>query len=624
MAAIDEALSPQVDTPDAHPDTPDAHLMVSRPRVWLRLLAGFVLGLAVCLGLAAGALVAWDGGYEGRVLPGVHVGGIDLSGLDRAQASATLAAAFAGIGEGRVVLHTDAPSTAIEYQAFGRRADVDAMVDRALREGRRGTMAERAVGEVRMALEGTDAEPMLVLDVSALHREVVSALAGLERAPVDARVVKGPDTIDAVGSVAGRTYDADGAVRDALASVALLDAPSEIEVAVAGSDVPAAHPDAEALAAKAAAERMIGKVTVTFRDQHWAIKTSVVRSWIGFRNGADGSVEPAVDQTAIASALRKVAKGVHKDPVSAAYLGARTGHVVGVAAGHDGRDLDPARTASAIAQALMDRAGGAGAMPVAVEVSKVQPKLTTDKAILKAPLMQRLGSWKTWFPISDHNFFGANIWLPAKIIDGTVLKPGQTFEWWRAVGPVTTARGFGPGGYIAGDHTDPTGALGGGMCSSSTTLFNAALRAGLKMGSRVNHQYYIYRYPLGLDATVSKSSSGTRTMTFTNDTKHPIVIRTYRYTSGGRGWVRYEIWGIPDGRTVSIGAPVVNNVRQATTRIVYVTTLPHGVRNQTEYPADGMDVSVSRVVRDSHGRIIHQETYYSHYQLWDGIIQVGA
>ena len=136
--------------------------------------------------------------------------------------------------------------------------------------------------------------------------------------------------------------------------------------------------------------------------------------------------------------------------------------------------------------------------------------------------MQVLGTWKTWFPVNDHNFFGANIWIPARIIDGTVLRPGQKFEWWSAVGPVTPSRGFGPGGFIAGNHTEPTGALGGGMCSSSTTLFNAALRAGLQMGARSNHKYYIYRYPLGLDATVSKTrGGGSQTMSFTNDMKHP-------------------------------------------------------------------------------------------------------
>ena len=39
--------------------------------------------------------------------------------------------------------------------------------------------------------------------------------------------------------------------------------------------------------------------------------------------------------------------------------------------------------------------------------------------------MTLLGTWTTWFPISDHNYYGANIWIPAQIINGTVLAPGQ-------------------------------------------------------------------------------------------------------------------------------------------------------------------------------------------------------
>ena len=75
--------------------------------------------------------------------------------------------------------------------------------------------------------------------------------------------------------------------------------------------------------------------------------------------------------------------------------------------------------------------------------------------------MVRLGTWRTYFPISERNFWGANIWRPAEIIDGTVLMPGQRFEWWSAIGPVSPARGYGAGGFIAGDHTEPTGRPGG-------------------------------------------------------------------------------------------------------------------------------------------------------------------
>ena len=236
-----------------------------------------------------------------------------------------------------------------------------------------------------------------------------------------------------------------------------------------------------------------------------------------------------------------------------------------------------------------------------------------------------LGSWKTWFPISERNYFGANIWQPAAIIDGTVLYPGQRFEWWSALGPVTSSRGFGPGGFIAGNHTEPTGAFGGGMCSSSTTLFNAALRAGLQMGARSNHKYYINRYPLGLDATVSKlAGGGGQTMSFTNDMKHPVVIRGDPL-HGGRprlGALRdLGDPGRPDGQHLEAVRGRMSC--EATTRTEYTSTLPRGVREQTEYPSNQMDVAVSRVVRDRNGRIIHRETYRTHYVLWNGIIQVG-
>jgi vancomycin resistance protein YoaR len=204
-----------------------------------------------------------------------------------------------------------------------------------------------------------------------------------------------------------------------------------------------------------------------------------------------------------------------------------------------------------------------------------------------------------------------------------VLKPGQRFEWWSAVGPVTAARGFGPGGVIRGSFTDPTGATGGGMCSSSTTLFNAALRAGLQINARSNHKYYINRYPIGLDATVSKMGGATQTMSFTNDTAHQLYIRGIRTRGGGRGYVTYEIWGVADGRTVSVGRPVVTTVRKATTSVVLVDTLRHGVRKQVEYPSNEMYVAVTRVVRNAVGKVIHNETFRTHYVLWNGRIEVG-
>jgi vancomycin resistance protein YoaR len=616
MAAVNDVLVPPAEVAVEH-----------RRRIWPRVAFGFVLGFVLALAFAGAGLYAFDAAHEGRVLDGVRVGDVDLSGLDHDQAVAALGSAYAGYSDGRIVVRTPAGSVDVPYAAFGRGPDVEAMVSAAMDEGRTGTPFERAVGEVRLALDGVTLAPRVTLDPAALQTAVRTALAGLRREAVDSRVLLIKGGWYAIPSLPGTSYDATEPASAALAVVDDPDAPAEVVVQAPAIEIAPVHGDADAIAATTLADRMVAEVVVTHGKKHWTIQRAVVRSWIRFAANADGSVTPTIDPKAVGSSLTKVSKGVALDALSATYLRNGRGRIVGVAAAKDGRKLDATATAASIANALTARAqagASAAVAPVAAVTAPVAPKVTTAMAMQKGPLMVRLGTWKTWFPVSERNFFGANIWQPAKIIDGTVLAPGQRFEWWSALGPVTPARGFGPGGFIAGNHTEPTGALGGGMCSSSTTLFNAALRAGLQMGARSNHKYYISRYPLGLDATVSKTpGGGGQTVSFTNDMATPIVIRTYRYRAGGKGWVRYEIWGIPDGRTVSISRPSVSNLRRAVTNTIYVSTLEPGEREQTEYPANGMDVSVSRVVRDRSGRVIHSDSYGSHYILWNGVIQIG-
>jgi vancomycin resistance protein YoaR len=634
MTSIGEQLAPSVEPGDLLGPAPGGmseagsattSVVPARIRVWPRLVVSFAVGLLLCLSLAAAALVAWDAGYEGRVLPGVSVGGVDLSGLDRAQATAALQASYGSMAEGRIVLRTTAEDAAVPFAAFSRRPDVQALVEAALVTGRAGGPLERAVGQVRLATTGTSLSPLVVLDADALTASVRATLARLDRPAVDGRIfIAGNGMLVWTAAADGRRFDASAATAASLAAVSRIDAPNEVVIPVGVEVIPPRIGDDDTMAAEAAFDRMRKKVVVELGERHWTMKASKVGTWLRIGTTADGRPWPEADTAAIAKTLKRVGKAVRRDPVSAQYLKTRGGRVVGVVAARNGRKLDRPATAAAIAETLALRGHGTKAGRVALEMTKLKPKRSTAAALEKGPQMYRLGVWKTWFPVSERNSFGANIWLPAKFIDGTVLMPGQRFEWWRAIGPVTPARGFGLGGFIAGDHTEPTGALGGGMCSSSTTLFNAALRAGLQMGARDNHRYYIDRYPLGLDATVSKTRGGAvQTVTFTNDMRDPIVIRTFRYTSGGRGWVRYEIWGIPDGRKVSISRAAVSNVSKAITRTVYVSNLPSGQREQIEYPANGMDVSVTRVVRSEGGRVLHRNTYRTHYTLWNGLVHVG-
>ena len=205
-----------------------------------------------------------------------------------------------------------------------------------------------------------------------------------------------------------------------------------------------------------------------------------------------------------------------------------------------------------------------------------------------------------------------------------VVGPRETFDFWDAIGPVTRERGYRDGGAIINGRTEPQGALAGGICTCSTTLFNAALRAGFEMGARRNHYYYIDRYPLGLDATVFISASGSvQTMSWTNDTDYPVLIRGYKIKQGNRGYVKFELYGVPNGRTVVIGPPTVKNIKPASDSTQLTDNLAPGVRKRIEYPVDGKQVWRTRTVYDAAGAIIHQETYYSNYARITGIVLVG-
>jgi vancomycin resistance protein YoaR len=232
----------------------------------------------------------------------------------------------------------------------------------------------------------------------------------------------------------------------------------------------------------------------------------------------------------------------------------------------------------------------------------------------------RVSNWTTDYTVNERNFNGNNITIPTSRIHGQSVAPGRQFDFWRAIGTISRAEGYGPGGVIINGRTEPTGAVGGGICTCSTTIFNAALRAGLEMGARRNHYYYIDRYPLGLDATVFRSSSGsTQSMRFRNDTEHPVLIKGIN----SHGKVRFEIWTVPTGRTVTFSEPRVEDRRTASDTLEYTDDLAPGVRSRTEYPTEGFRSWITRTVKDASGRIVHRDTYYSNYAAIDGITLVG-
>ena len=109
-------------------------------------------------------------------------------------------------------------------------------------------------------------------------------------------------------------------------------------------------------------------------------------------------------------------------------------------------------------------------------------------------------------------------------VNGYKLAPGETFSFNTVVGYRTAERGFYPAQEIAyGNYVE---GYGGGVCQASTTLYQAALCAGLQIVERKPHSEKVRYTELGLDATVymEKGYKHNKDFRFKNNTDGDIYI----------------------------------------------------------------------------------------------------
>lgn len=132
-----------------------------------------------------------------------------------------------------------------------------------------------------------------------------------------------------------------------------------------------------------------------------------------------------------------------------------------------------------------------------------------------------IGSFSTSFSANDVNR-NENLRVACEKINGTVLEPGDIFDMNEALGPQTSANGYKAAGVI--ENGKIVSAIAGGVCQVTTTIYNAAIFAELKIVERHNHSLMVGYVPLGRDAAVAGTYKNLR---FQNDTDYNVYIETY-------------------------------------------------------------------------------------------------
>ncbi|MDH7600726.1 MAG: VanW family protein [Armatimonadota bacterium] len=143
---------------------------------------------------------------------------------------------------------------------------------------------------------------------------------------------------------------------------------------------------------------------------------------------------------------------------------------------------------------------------------------STAVCFVSAPPEHEIGSYATSLRNRKQSQVH-NACLAVKAINNTIVPPGGIFSFHKVVGPWTIERGYveAPVSYNGELIRD----LGGGVCQASSTLYNAALLAGLEILERHRHHWPARYAPLGRDAAVAYPDADLR---FRNNLPAPVRI----------------------------------------------------------------------------------------------------
>lgn len=281
-------------------------------------------------------------------------------------------------------------------------------------------------------------------------------------------------------------------------------------------------------------------LVVAAGTQTVAIEPGQLATWIEpYHRVFTGRLEYRLNQAKIAEDLQDFAAGLALPAVNAQF-GMENGTILETISAKSGQELDLEASRQSIAQALIRNQSRAELVVTAVEPELSLAKLQT------IGITALLGE-------GSSNFTGSpghrvhNIGIGAKRMDDIIMPAGTTFSFVDHLGEVEASTGYLPELVIKSGKIIPE--YGGGLCQVSTTMFRAAMYAGLKIDERRPHSIPVRYYnPQGFDATIYP---GVVDLKFTNDTAGPILIQSRIQGST----ITFAIFGALDGRVTKIEGP---------------------------------------------------------------------
>jgi len=555
-----------------------------------RFAVGFFVAIFLFLGglYAAGYALASD-----RVPRQVSVAGVDIGGLRPGEARAKLLRELGPRADEPLVAEHGDDTIRIDPDKAGLRLDVASTVASA-----GGGRSLNPLRMIEVLTGGEDVEPAVDVDEQALEAALRDVAGRVGRKPVEGEIHFKNGRAVPVYPTPG--WDLDVAATADAAKAAFLRQDQTFELPVERVSTRLSGKDIDAAMERFAEPAMSAPVTVRVAGNSARLTPRRIGGALKMV-AHNGRLVPRIDPQKLYDRAADALGPLTREPRPATVV--LRGGSPQVVAGSTGTAISHKGLAHQVLSVLRKHGS---ARTVTLRARKVEPDFGADDA-RKLGVDEVVSSFTTYFP-GDESYRNVNLGRAAELINGTLLKPGQTFSLNNTVGERTAANGF-TKGYII-DNGKLVEDFGGGVSQVATTTYNAAFFAGLQDVEHHPHSLYFDRYPMGREATVAW---GAFDLKFKNTTPYGVLIQSWikPSTPSTYGQMHVRMWST---KYWTIKAGLSDRYNFTDYDVTYDTS--KDCFEQAGY--DGFDVDVFRYFY-RHGQRVKTEKDHVKYDPYDTV-----
>lgn len=615
-------ISQMVSQPVSH-----APIELNPPTILAKL--GTVFASAVVLTLAAGLVfsLGFQMAHFGRILPGVSMAGVDLSGISRNEAVSLLSQELTYPLTGEVTLIYGDRSWTFTPSELGLHLDGEASANAAYSFGRSLWPWENVAEKIQSMQGGINLAPRLLFNGLETQAALERVATELNRPTVEAVLTVSGLNVQVTPGQIGLTLDTEKTAAWLASQLLLM---QDVEVPLAVVEQPPRILDASAQAA--IAQSLLSEaLTITAGGNYennpgpWTIEPETLAGMLSVErvdSETGAHYQIGLNSQQLGAFIASLAPEVAANPENTRFIfNDETRQLEVVRSSVVGRTLQLEESIRHVNEQIAQ-----GAHQIELQYDFTNPEIGDDATASELGITELVSEQTTYFYGSTAPRM-QNIATAAARFHGLLVPPNATFSMAENIGDISLESGFTEALIIFGDRTIK--GVGGGVCQVSTTLFRTVFFGGFPIIERWPHAYRVGYYEMdasgnnrtnlvGLDATVYAPVVDFK---FQNDTSHWLLMETY-FNEAART-LTWKFYSTSDGRTVDWETTGAQNIVKAPDpKYEENPEFAKGEVKQVDYAADGADVSITRwVTRD--GVVIYEDHIDTHYQAWAAVYQYG-